>query len=468
MISRNCGLDIEKGISTHFDGMHLNTDFIANLYALYGEERMNYVLANTVQMSDGDGRYSPGNKAWAKEININNAEDDRRTFYVNSHPALLDGFITAYRKHVKEFKEQLDKEENKEQMSENTRDYTKITARGDKVVNIEKDTGGRDIAIIDRTATSNKDYVVAIGYHTATGDWEQGRYGFESQEKAENWRKNEYGSEKPKIEYIKINVANDAFIKKSGVGSVFKMPTNGEYAGFTYYMFNDKIRPSRQLVDLQSDSRELCYELSVRDDREIELRKGYGDNEQIVVLTAEEFKEAVGGTTNKDYETQENTDTKWLNTSVPQEAFRKEYPKSMLFVLPNKQDFGGMSFFIPSAFVGEDKNSDDGRILIRLPEDFVIKAQSRDETREATLTAYDFNRLCNNTTAEDYKQAQAESAPGSETPSEWNYVSVPEKARIASFDDSTLFRMPDGKYQDYTYYIPNKCIRITPKKARSG
>lgn len=463
-ISRNCKEDIERGIATHFDGMHLNTDFIANLYALYGEERMNYVLANTVQMSDGDGRYSPGNKAWAKEININNAEDDRRTFYVNSHPALLDGFITAYRKHVKEFKEQLDKEENKEQMSENTRDYTKITARGDKVVNIEKDIGGRDIAIIDRTATSNKDYVVAIGYHTETGDWEQGRYGFESQEKAENWRKNEYGSEKPKIEYIKINVANDAFIKKSGVGSVFKMPTSGEYAGFTYYMFNDKIRPSRQLVDLQSDSRELCYELSVRDDREIELRKGYGDNEQIVVLTAEEFKEAVGGTTNKDYETQENTDKKWLNTSVPQEAFRKEYPKSMLFVLPNKQDFGGMSFFIPSAFVGEDKNSDDGRILIRLPEDFVIKAQSRDETREATLTAYDFNQLCNNTTAEDYKQAQAESAPGSETPSDWNYVSVPEKARIASFDDSTLFRMPDGKYQDYTYYVPNKCVKENPEK----
>lgn len=464
MISRNCGSDIEKGISTHFDGMHLNTDFIANLYALYGEERMNYVLANTVQMSEIDGRFNPDNKAWAKGISINNSEEDRRKFYVTSHPALLDGFITAYRRYVKEFKEQLDKEENKEQMSENTRDYTKITARGDKVVNIEKDTGGRDIAIIDRSATMNKDYVVAIGYHTETGDWEQGRYGFESQEKAENWRKNEYGSERPKATFLKINVANDAFIKKSGVGSVFKMPTNGEYAGFTYYMFNDKIRPSRQLVDLQSDSRELCYELSVREDRKIELRKGYGDNEQIVVLTAEEFKEAVGGTTNKDYETQENTDTKWLNTSVPQEAFRKEYPKSMLFVLPNKQDFGGMSFFIPSAFVGEDKNSDDGRILIRLPEDFVIKAQSRDETREATLTSYDFNQLCNNTSAEDYKQAQAESAPGSETPSDWNYVSVPEKARIASFDDSTLFRMPDGKYQDYTYYVPNKCVKENAEK----
>ena len=454
MISRSCGLDIENGISTHFDGMHLNTDFIANLYALYGEERMNYVLANTVQMSEIDGRFNPDNKSWAKGISINNSEEDRRKFYVTSHPALLDGFITAYRRYVKEFKEQLDKEDK------TLSDFTKVTARGDKVVSISKDGNGRDIAIIDRTARENGDYTVAIGYHTETGDWEQGRYGFETQKAAEEWREKEYSADtKPKIEYTKINVANDAFIKKSGVGSVFKMPTNGEYAGFTYYMFNDKIRPSRQLVDLQSDSRELCYELSVREDREIELCKGYGDNEQIVVLTAEEFKEAVGGTTNKDYETQENTDTKWLNTSVPQEAFRKEYPKSMLFVLPNKQDFGGMSFFIPSAFVGEDKNSDDGRILIRLPEDFVIKAQSRDETREATLTSYDFNQLCNNTTAEDYKQTQAESAPGNETPSDWNYVSVPEKARIASFDDSTLFRMPDGEYGDYTYYLPNKCVK---------
>lgn len=123
MISRNCGSDIEKGISSHFDGMHLNTDFIANLYALYGEERMNYVLANTVQTSESDGRFSPDNKAWAKGISINNSDEDRRKFYVTSHPALLDGFITAYRRYVKEFKEQLDKEDK------TLSDFTKVTAR---------------------------------------------------------------------------------------------------------------------------------------------------------------------------------------------------------------------------------------------------------------------------------------------------------------------------------------------------
>ena len=67
-------------------------------------------------------------------------------------------------------------------------DFTKVTARGDKVVSISKDGNGRDIAIIDRTARENGDYTVAIGYHTETGDWEQGRYGFETQKAAEEWR----------------------------------------------------------------------------------------------------------------------------------------------------------------------------------------------------------------------------------------------------------------------------------------
>ncbi|UKI14091.1 MAG: hypothetical protein L6V85_08265 [Clostridiales bacterium] len=95
-----------------------------------------------------------------------------------SHPAVLDGFIRNYRKYVKEFKEELDKEEENKTMSGNTKDYTQTTARGDKVVNIVKDSMGRNIAIIDRSARANKDYVVAIGYHPETGDWEQGRYGF--------------------------------------------------------------------------------------------------------------------------------------------------------------------------------------------------------------------------------------------------------------------------------------------------
>ena len=197
--------------------------------------------------------------------------------------------------------------------------------------------------------------------------------------------------------------------------------------------------------------------MSVRDNAEIDIFKRRGDDEEVVTLTAEEFKKAVGGTTNKDYETSRNDDTKWFATSIPQEAFRREYDNSMLFVLPNKDDFGGMTYFIPSVFVGEDKNSNDGRIEIRLPQDFVVKAQTRGGEKKIELTAYDFCKLTDKTTAEDYKRLKTEIVTENET--EWNHVSVSEKARIASFDESTLFRMPDGEYGDYTYYLPNKCVK---------
>ena len=452
-LDEECLQAIGQAISDNYEDNHLKTGFEQDLISEYGLERVKHIVTTLIRRSEWDRRYSTENREWANGTVGYEDKSDEKHIYSSAHPGLIDLFADRVRKIEKQ-----KKEENEEQMSENTLDYTKITARGDKVVNIEKDTGGRDIAIIDRTATSNKDYVVAIGYHTETGDWEQGRYGFETQKAAEEWREKEYAADtKPKTLYTKIKVASDAFIKRSGMGSVFRMPENGEYAGFAYFMFNDKIKPSRQIADLKSDSQELCYELSVRDNAEIDIFKRRGDDEEVVTLTAEEFKKAVSGTTNKDYETRRSDDTKWFTTSIPQEAFRREYDNSMLFVLPNKDDFGGMTYFIPSVFVGEDKNSDDGRIEIRLPQDFVVKAQARGGEKKIELTAYDFCKLANKTTAEDYKRLKTEIITENET--EWNYVSVPEKARIASFDESTLFRMPDGEYGDYTYYLPNKCVK---------
>ena len=452
-LDEECMQAIGQAISDNYADNSLGKGFEQDLISEYGLERVKHIVTTLIRRSEWDRRYSTENREWANGTVGYEDKSDEKRIYSSAHPGLIDLFADRVRKIEKQ-----KKEEYEEQMSENTRDYTKITARGDKVVNIEKDTGGRDIAIIDRTATSNKDYVVAIGYHTETGDWEQGRYGFETQKAAEEWREKEYAADtKPKTLYTKVKVASDAFIKRSGMGSVFRMPENGEYAGFAYFMFNDKIKPSRQIADLKSDSQELCYELSVRDNAEIDIFKRRGDDEEVVTLTAEEFKKAVGGTTNKDYETRRSDDTKWFTTSIPQEAFRREYDNSMLFVLPNKDDFGGMTYFIPSVFVGEDKNSDDGRIEIRLPQDFVVKAQARGGEKKIEFTAYDFCKLTNKTTVEDYKRLKTETVTENET--EWNHVSVPEKARIASFDESTLFRMPDGEYGDYTYYLPNKCVK---------
>lgn len=50
-------------------------------------------------------------------------------------------------------------------------DFSKETKQGYKVVELYRD-GGRLHAIVKRSS----DYVVALGYNTATGEWEQGRY----------------------------------------------------------------------------------------------------------------------------------------------------------------------------------------------------------------------------------------------------------------------------------------------------
>ena len=60
-------------------------------------ERVALVLANTVQLRDWDGRYSRRNKEWAKTIPNDNPETVRCGYVLNSHPAVLDGFIDLVR-----------------------------------------------------------------------------------------------------------------------------------------------------------------------------------------------------------------------------------------------------------------------------------------------------------------------------------------------------------------------------------
>ena len=70
----------------------------------FGMERVAFVLANTVQDKDWDGRISAENKAWAKEVpvpNDDNALGGRRTHeYVctQAHPGLINLFVNRFRK----------------------------------------------------------------------------------------------------------------------------------------------------------------------------------------------------------------------------------------------------------------------------------------------------------------------------------------------------------------------------------
>ena len=92
----DCARTIEKAISKNYDGERLN-DCIGPVIEQYGFNRVNFVLANTVQYHREDGRLSEDNKRWAKSFYIPN-DDVRWHFSVESHPGLTNLVINEARK----------------------------------------------------------------------------------------------------------------------------------------------------------------------------------------------------------------------------------------------------------------------------------------------------------------------------------------------------------------------------------
>ena len=91
----NCARAIERAIADHYHDNILENG-TKDIITRYGFDRMNWVLANTLQEKSHDGRFSQENKAWAKGFFIPN-DDVRWHFCVESHPGLTDIFTTHAR-----------------------------------------------------------------------------------------------------------------------------------------------------------------------------------------------------------------------------------------------------------------------------------------------------------------------------------------------------------------------------------
>lgn len=92
-----CGEAIEEAIRKGFDGMYLNEGCARIVIDAYGFKRVGWVLSSTLQQKRDDGRFSPQNKAWAASTFIPQS-DRNHEFAVQSHPAVLDGFVNQFRK----------------------------------------------------------------------------------------------------------------------------------------------------------------------------------------------------------------------------------------------------------------------------------------------------------------------------------------------------------------------------------
>lgn len=92
----DCARAIERAIEEHHHDNVLE-DCVQPLIDRYGFDRVNWVLANTVQQKMEDGRFSPDNKTWARGIYIPH-DNARWHFCVESHPGLTDLFLNQARR----------------------------------------------------------------------------------------------------------------------------------------------------------------------------------------------------------------------------------------------------------------------------------------------------------------------------------------------------------------------------------
>ena len=101
-----CKEAIEAAIRENFDGMHLNPDAVKSVVGKFSEERVSHVLANTIQQKDWDTRFSNSNRSWASAFPMFEPQDRRREYTVESHPAVLDGFVSLFREEREAKREQ--------------------------------------------------------------------------------------------------------------------------------------------------------------------------------------------------------------------------------------------------------------------------------------------------------------------------------------------------------------------------
>lgn len=99
-----CKEAIEKAIRQNFNGLYLNYEAAKTVTENYSTERIEFVLANTIQHQSWDGRFSNDNKAWAAALkvpeNILHGMDMNGELVVRIHPVVLDEFVNLFREEI--------------------------------------------------------------------------------------------------------------------------------------------------------------------------------------------------------------------------------------------------------------------------------------------------------------------------------------------------------------------------------
>ena len=101
------GVSLRVDKACHYAENRLDTEAaVKDVLEKFGTERVQFILANTIQRKNYDGRISQGNKAWAKTIPmLEDSGASRHCAYLvvdQVNPGLTDLFTRQFRKVAQE------------------------------------------------------------------------------------------------------------------------------------------------------------------------------------------------------------------------------------------------------------------------------------------------------------------------------------------------------------------------------
>lgn len=97
-----CKEEIETAVRKNFTDSHFDSEkALDEVLENFSVDRIEYVLAKTVQYKHNDGRFQECNKRWAESVPVTELPtewDVDRTCYfvVDAHPVLTDAFATRF------------------------------------------------------------------------------------------------------------------------------------------------------------------------------------------------------------------------------------------------------------------------------------------------------------------------------------------------------------------------------------
>ncbi len=436
-----CKLAIEEAIRQNYDGMRLNDGIEDKLIEQYGMERVVFVLANTVNERNWDGRYSRENKDWARTIPMSEDENVRSECCLETHPAVLDAFINRIHRKIKE---QGEKKKNSETPKATEKLETLVNGADSKTpvyyyFNSELLEGGKQQFQV---------YLLNYGDDDIYPFFENG---FATQDELEQaWNDINENGIYSSIDFHKSEPQQMIRMKNQNREKKEQEMAQDKFKNFTAR--GDKVlsiikdRDDRNIAIIQREKIGDFVVAARYDTTDGTWAQGKYDFKTLE--DAEQYRTEKYGFEN----TSDTIDKKWLTCKVSPEALIKKYQFNSRFMMPKGSGYEGYAYSIFNDRIKEgtittDLKSDtrERALVIRIPDNKNVEISGNGKTVE--IDPHEFISLVNETTSDKYEREQRYT------------VGFPPEAFIKEYDTSMLVAMPnDTKYKGYVYYLPKSVI----------